>query len=91
MQKDQFNQQPQKIDSLYRSTVVTVHCIIGNENYPDAGTKRNCAVFLFSLLNGIIVSCFRHLGKGNFSQLFIPQEIFITSYHYLQYMPGYNL
>ena len=37
MRRDQFNQQQRNNDTFYRPTVVNAQCIVGSENFPDAG------------------------------------------------------
>ena len=40
MQKAHFNQQHQNNDTLYRPSLAKAECLIGSENYLDAG--KNC-------------------------------------------------
>ena len=79
MQRDQFNQQNQKNDTLYRPSAVNAQCITGSEEIPDAGVNCNHAIDEYSHAYGEIVSCFRHSSKGNILQPYITQKDFITS------------
>ena len=66
MQKDQFNQQYQNIDT--QCFIVNAQCFIGSEKFPDAGINCNYAIDNYSQAYGEIVSCFRHLAKNNILQ-----------------------
>ena len=88
MQRDQFVQQHQKIDTFYRPSVVNAQCNIGNEKLPDAGMKFNYANDKYSQAYGEIVSCFRILAKDNILQPYITQNHFITSNNYPDGNPG---
>ena len=91
MQRDQFNQQHQNIDTFYRPSVVNAQCIIGSEKIPDAGINCDYAIEKYTQAYGEVVSCFRHLSKDNFLQPYITQKGFITSNDYSIDNPGYNL
>ena len=91
MQRDQFNQQHQNNDTFYRPCVVNAQCIIGSERFPDTGISFNYAIDKFSQAYGEIVSCFRHLAKGNILQPYFTQKDFVTSDNYPDGNPGYNL
>ena len=91
MQRDQFNQQHQNNDTLYRPSVVNAHCILGNEKFPDAGIICIYAIDKFSQAFDEIVSCFRHLPQDNILQAYITQKDFIISNNYPDRNPGYIL
>ena len=78
MQRDQFNQQHQGKDAFYRPSVINAHCIIGSENYTDAGKNCNYAIDNNSQAYGKIVSCFRHSAKDKILQPYITQEVFFN-------------
>ena len=44
MQRDQFNQQHQNNDTIYRPSVVNAQCIIGSEKIPDADLYCNYGI-----------------------------------------------
>ena len=48
MQRDQFNQQHQKNDPFCRPSLVMAQCIIGSENFADAGIICNYAIEKYS-------------------------------------------
>ena len=48
MHWDQFSQQQQKFDTLFKPTVVNAQCNIDSENYPDAEKNCKCNVDNFS-------------------------------------------
>ena len=91
MQRDQINQQHQKNDTFRKPSVVNAQCVIGNVKLPDAG--KNCSYVFekYSQAYGEIVSCFRHLDKGNASKTYITQKDFVTSNLYPDGNPGYNV
>ena len=91
MQRDQFNQQQQNNCSIYRPSVVNAQCIIGSEKFLDAGRNCNFAFDKYSQAHGENVSCFRHLAKDIFLQLYFTQKDFVTSSIYPNGNPGYNL
>ena len=91
MQRDQFNRQHQNIDTFCRPSVVDAQCIIGSENFSDAGRSCNYAIDKWSQAYGKIVSCFRHLAKDIIVQPYFTQKDFITSNNYPDGKPGYNL
>ena len=65
MQRDQFTQQHQNIDTLNRPCVVNTQIKVRNEKYPDAGKTSNYAFDKNSVAYGEIVSCVRHSAKDN--------------------------
>ena len=91
MRRDQFNQQHQNKDTLYRPCVVNAHCIIGGEKFPDVGTLCKFAFDKYSQLYGENVSFFRHLAKDNILHPYITQKDIITSNFYPDGNPGYNI
>ena len=91
LQRHEFNQQHQNVDTFYESTVVNAQCIIGYEKIPDAGTNCGYAIYIYSQATGEIVFCFRHLAKDIILQAYFTQKYFITSYNYPDGNPGYNL
>ena len=72
MQRYQFHQQSQKLDTLYRPSVSNAQGFIGTDNYLDAGLICVHERDEFFLSHGEIDSCFRHLTKilhlNHFSQ-----------------------
>ena len=52
MQRNQFNQQHQKNDTFYRPSVVNDQCVIGSENYTDAGINCGYAIEKYSQAYG---------------------------------------
>ena len=44
MQRDQFNQQHQNIDTFYRPSVRNAQCKTGSDKIPDTGTNCNYAI-----------------------------------------------
>ena len=76
MQGDQFNQQHQKNDKLYRPSVAKAQCIVGSEKVPDAGINCNYTIDKNSQAYGEIVCCFRKLAKDNILQPYISQKGF---------------
>ena len=90
MQRNQFNQQHQNKDTIYRPSVVTAQAINGSEKPPDAGTNCNYAIHKYSQAYGEVVSCFRHLAKDDFLQPYITQKDFVTSNDYPDGNLGYN-
>ena len=91
MQRDQLNQQHQNNDTFYRPSVVNGQCIYGRENIPDAGINCIFANDNYPQAYGEIVSCFRHSAKDNILQPYNAQKDLITSDHYPDGNPGYNL
>ena len=91
LQRDQFNQQHENIDTFFKPSVVNAQCIIGNQKLPDGREKCIYAIDKFSQVYGEIVSSFRHLATDNILQLYITQKDFITSNNYPDGNPGYNL
>ena len=91
MQRDQFNQQHQNNDAIYRTSVVNAQCVIGSEKYADAGTNCKYAIDKFSQAYGETVSWFRHLGKDNILQPYFTQKDFVTLNIYSVGHPGYIL
>ena len=91
MQRDQFNQQHQKNDTLYKPGVVDAQCIIGSEKFPDAGFICNYSIDKYSQAYGKIVSRFRPLAKDNIVQPYITQKDFKTSNKYPDGNPGYEV
>ena len=75
MQRDQFNQQHQNNDTIYRPSVVKAQCIVGSEKFPDTGRNCNFAIEKFLQEKGEIVSCFRHLAEDNILQPYFTQKI----------------
>ena len=91
MQRDQFNQQHQNIDTFFRPSVVNAQCIIRSEKFPEAGINCNYAIDNYSKQMEKLFSCFRHLAKGNILHPYITQKDFTTSNNYPDSNPGYNL
>ena len=90
MQKDQFNQQHQNVDTLNRPNVVNAQCKIGSESHSNAGIKRNYATDKYSEAYGEDVSLFGHLAKDNILRPYTTQKDFINSNNYPGKNPGYN-
>ena len=63
MQRYQFHQQSQKLDTLYRPRVSNEQGFIGTDNYLDAGLICVHERDEFFLSHGGIDSCFRYLTK----------------------------
>ena len=91
MQRDQFNQQHQKTDTFYRSSVVNAQCVISSEIFPDAIINSKYALDKYSQADRGIVYSFRHSGKDNTLQPYVTQKDFITSNIYPDGNLGYNL
>ena len=91
MERDRINQQHQNNDIFYRPCVVNAQCIIGGDNFPDAGINCNYAIDETLQAYAEIVSCFTKLAKNNFLQPYLTQKDFITSNKYPDGKPGYNL
>ena len=90
MQRDQFNEQHQRNDSFYSSSVVNAQRISSSEKLPDAGINCNYAIDNHSQAYGEIVPCFRHLAKDSILQSYIKQIDFITPNEYPDDNPVYN-
>ena len=90
MQREQFNQQHQNKDTLYRPSVVNAQCNIGSEKYLDSEINCNYAFDKYSQAYGKTVSCFKHLAKDNILQPYVLQKDFITSNTYPDGNPGYE-
>ena len=80
MQRSQFDQQHQNNVIINRQGKLNAQCIIGSEQFPDAGIKCNYAIDKYSQAYGEIVSCFRYLAKDNILQHYTTQKVFIRSY-----------
>ena len=71
MQRDQFSQQHQNKDTIYRHSLVKVQCNIGSEILPDAGLIYKYAMDKYSQAYGTKISCYRHLANDNILQPYI--------------------
>ena len=76
IQRDQFNQQHQNIDTFFGPSVVNAQCFIGNEKNPDAGINCNYAFDKYSKRYEANASCFRHSPKDNFYNHILHKEFF---------------
>ena len=91
VQRDQFNQQQQNIDTFYRASVANTQCTIGSEQFPDAGINCKFAIDKYSQAYEENVSCIRHSAKDNILQPYITQKDFISSNSYPDGNPCNNL
>ena len=89
-QQDRKDSQNLNNDTFCRLPVVSAQCVIGTENYPDAGILLNYADDEYSQGYHQIKEAFKALTKDDILQPYISEEDFRSS-NAAAYDVGYNL